>query len=132
LLPRRRPLGWGDGTKCRTPRAPGALALAGEPTMSRPLLTPLAALAFALAAGAGGRADASAKPKRTFEQHVTLTPLGDATVRLKWSLPVGDYTALQYRLGRTTTEKGKDGKLVFKQHNPTSDDLLHFLNLNVL
>ena len=42
--------------------------------MSRSILTPLAALALALAA-AGARADAPAKPKRTFEQQVTLTEL---------------------------------------------------------
>src|SRR5688572_21157996 len=100
--------------------------------MPRSILTPLAALALALAAAGAARADAPAKPKRTFEQQVTLTQLGDATVRLKWSLPEAEYNALQRSLGPVTTTRDKDGKTVVSRARPTSQELLFFFNLNIL
>src|SRR5262245_17799065 len=100
--------------------------------MSRPRLSPLAALAVLLTGAAGSPANPPAKPARTLAHQATLSKLGAATVRLKWQLPAVDYSVLQYRLGRTTVDRDKDGKFVFKRANPTEQDLLFFLNLNAL
>src|SRR5262245_1236598 len=100
--------------------------------MLRTGLTPLAALALLLVSTASSSADAPAKPQRTFEQQITLSKLGDATVRLKWQLPASEYSGLQFRLATVSLGRDKDGKLVPVRNKPTAEALQHFFNLSSL